>query len=331
MVAETSEPVQRSAIPKIENQINHIECLEAQDQFPRAEGSITMAKKKDDPTKQEPANLTVSRAEAHQRLEAQIGKGRQLKDTDLSSEEILKQYRQHYYRWDEYNFELLQRIFSNDSVAREYQGYSFGGLDADEPFQRRTKELHDDLDYKIGSLESILARLELIPEGANVSSFAFSGRPTVGNPPVKSKKVFVVHGHDDAAKLATARFVEKLGLEAVILHEQASGGQTVIEKVEGHSDVGFAVVLLTPDDVGAPKATPNELKPRARQNVIFELGYFVGKLGRKNVCVLYKGVEIPSDFEGVVRVEMDTASAWHVQLAREINHAGIEVDLNKAI
>jgi len=117
----------------------------------------------------------------------------------------------------------------------------------------------------------------------------------------------------------------------VILHEEASGGRTVIEKVEGHSDMGFAVVLLTPDDVGAPKATPNDLKPRARQNVIFELGYFVGKLERKNVCVLYKGVEIPSDFEGVVRIEMDTAGAWHMQLAKEIKHAGINVDLNKAI
>src|SRR5207249_840723 len=159
-------------------------------------------------------------------------------------------------------FELLQRIFSNDSVAMEYGGYSFGGLDTDEPFQRRAKKLFDDIDYKIGSLESIVARLELIPEDVDVSSSTFSMNTIIGHPSVKSRKVFIVHGHDEAAKQAAARFVEKLGLAAVILHEKASGGRTVIEKVEGHSEVGFAVVLLTPDDVGAPKATPTDLKPR---------------------------------------------------------------------
>jgi predicted nucleotide-binding protein len=148
---------------------------------------------------------------------------------------------------------------------------------------------------------------------------------------MKSKRVFVVHGHDDAAKLAAARFIERLGLEAVILHEMASGGKTVIEKVELHSDVGFAVVLLTPDDLGAPKSSPTALKARARQNVIFELGYFVGKLERKNVCVLFKGVEIPTDFDGVVRIEMDAAGAWNMLLARELKHAGIDVDLNRAL
>src|SRR5690606_627542 len=99
--------------------------------------------------------------------------------------------------------------------------------------------------------------------------------------PVKTgpapRKVFVVHGHEDGASEAVARFLEKLGLEAIILMEQANQGRTIIEKFEAHGDVGFAVVLLTPDDEGYAKGKPPQ--PRARQNVIFELGYFVGRLG----------------------------------------------------
>ena len=144
--------------------------------------------------------------------------------------------------------------------------------------------------------------------------------------------VFVVHGHDEAAREAVSRFIEKLGLRAIILHEQANEGKTVIEKFEKHSDVGFAVVLLTPDDVGFAKADSEKRRPRARQNVIFELGYFVGRLGRGRVCALHKGsVEIPSDYQGIVYVPMDDGGAWRLQLAKELKQAKFAVDLNKAI
>lgn len=94
--------------------------------------------------------------------------------------------------------------------------------------------------------------------------------------PVSLRKVFIVHGHDTEAKETVARFLQRLGLEPIILHEQANEGRTVIEKIEIFSDVGFAVVLLTPDDLGAEKADPVKLKARARQNVVLELGYFSG-------------------------------------------------------
>lgn len=143
-----------------------------------------------------------------------------------------------------------------------------------------------------------------------------------------ARKVFVVHGHDDAAKESMARFLERIGFETVILHEQASGNRTVIEKIEAHSDVGFAVVLLTPDDVGG--AIGGENQPRARQNVILELGYFVGKLGRSRVAVFRKGdVEVPSDFGGVVYVPLDGGGAWKQALASELQEAGFEIDWNK--
>lgn len=143
-----------------------------------------------------------------------------------------------------------------------------------------------------------------------------------------TNRVFLVHGHDEAARETAARFLERLGLVVVILHEQANRGMTIIEKVEEHGDVAFAVVLLTPDDEGRPKG--GELKPRARQNVLLELGYFLGRLGRKNMCALKRGdVEIPSDFAGVVWTDMDASGAWRLTLARELKAASFDVDLNE--
>ena len=143
-----------------------------------------------------------------------------------------------------------------------------------------------------------------------------------------SRKVFIVHGHDDGARETVARFLERIGLEAIILHEQANQGRTIIEKVVAHSDVGFAVVLLTPDDEGCVKGGTPE--PRARQNVLLELGYFIGRLGRDKVCALKRGtVEIPSDFAGVVWEAMDDNGGWKQALARELEAAGHSIDWNK--
>jgi predicted nucleotide-binding protein len=154
----------------------------------------------------------------------------------------------------------------------------------------------------------------------------------VRSPAHDSTKVFVVHGHDDGVKQTVARFLEKLGLTPVILHEQPNNGLTIIEKFEAYAGVAFAVVLLTPDDLGGPADWPREKQtPRARQNVVLELGYFLGKLGRKRVCALYKdGTEIPSDFQGVVYVPMDGAGAWRLVLGRELKQVIPAVDLNNA-
>jgi predicted nucleotide-binding protein len=113
-------------------------------------------------------------------------------------------------------------------------------------------------------------------------------------------KVFIVHGRDDAPALRLARYLDKRHpVEAILLEEQASRGRTLIEKLEAYSNVDFAIITLTPDDVGALKG--DRLRDRGRQNVIFEWGQFIGKIGRKNVCILIKGdVEIPSDLKGIV-------------------------------
>ena len=147
-----------------------------------------------------------------------------------------------------------------------------------------------------------------------------------------SNEVFIVHGRHDGAKQMVARFLERLELSPIILHEQPNQGQTIIEKFEEHSNVGFAVVLLTPDDVGGPADEGNTQRPRARQNVILELGFFLGKLGRERTCaLLVDDVEIPSDYDGVLYIPMDGQGAWMMNLVRELKGAGLEVDANLAL
>jgi hypothetical protein len=151
--------------------------------------------------------------------------------------------------------------------------------------------------------------------------------------PVESKKVFIVHGHQEAIRESVARLLEKLDLEPVILHEQPNKGRTIIEKFVDFSDVAFSVVLLTGDDKGGKNdISPKEYSLRARQNVILELGFFLGRLGRERVCALYEeGVEIPSDYDGIIFIPLDKSGAWRLLLGRELRAAGLEVDLNKIL
>jgi predicted nucleotide-binding protein len=147
------------------------------------------------------------------------------------------------------------------------------------------------------------------------------------------RKVFIVHGHETGPRESVARFLERLAFEPVILHERPNKGRTIITKFqEEAADVGFAVVLMTPDDIGGTQGlVAASMAPRARQNVIFELGFFIGVLGPERVAALVKGtVERPSDFDGVVYIDLDDQGAWKLTLARELQAAGFEVDLNNA-
>lgn len=147
--------------------------------------------------------------------------------------------------------------------------------------------------------------------------------------PIENKKVFIVHGHDENLKNDVALFVERQGLESVILHQQASGGKTIIEKLEERSDVGFAIVLYTPCDVGRV-STARRNNPRARQNVIFEHGFFIGKIGRGKVVALVKGaIEIPNDYSGVVYINHNENGDWKTEIGRELVHAGYNIDFTK--
>lgn len=148
------------------------------------------------------------------------------------------------------------------------------------------------------------------------------------NVEIDREKVFIVHGHDEVVKLSVARFLEKLKLTPIILHEQASQGKTIIEKIEEYSNVGFGIVLYTPCDLGKSNDSEN-LQPRARQNVIFEHGYLMAKIGRNNVCALVKDdVEKPNDISGVVYINYDSDGGWHMELLKELKSSGYDVDAN---
>lgn len=146
-------------------------------------------------------------------------------------------------------------------------------------------------------------------------------------PKAKSNKVFIVHGHDGETKYRTANFLRQHDLDPIILHLKASRNRTIIEKLEKYTeDVGYGIVLYTPDDLGQvkPKASNGELDNRARQNVIFEHGYLMGLIGRENVLAIVKGdIELPSDISGVVYID-DTN--WEMDLLRELHDAGYPID-----
>jgi predicted nucleotide-binding protein len=187
----------------------------------------------------------------------------------------------------------------------------------------------DKMASQVGFLEGLVVRIrneERISRGHSEHNQSLGARS--GTAAVISGKVFLVHGHDRELKEAVARFLQHIGLQPIILHEQPNAGRTVIEKFEVASDVGFAVILLTPDDTCAPSTKLSETSARARQNVVLELGYFMGKLSRNRVCALYKPpTELPSDIHGIAYVEVDEAGAWKTKLAQELVEAGLTIDL----
>ena len=145
---------------------------------------------------------------------------------------------------------------------------------------------------------------------------------------INMNKVFIVHGHDDVMKLEVARFIEKLKFEAIILHEQSNAGLTIIEKFEKYSDTGYAIILYSPCDVGSKNENGATPKLRARQNVVFEHGYLIGKLGRNKVSALVKDdIEIPSDIDGIVYIYYDK-DEWKFKIVNELKTAGYLVDMN---
>lgn len=256
----------------------------------------------------QPAELTMSRDEAKSRLQDRIKKGMEIKRNQISTPQAYETAKNEYSKWNSFNTELLTRMFTTDALATEYSwwGAAIGMAMRPPSLGELIAKLYKDIDEKIHRIDSIIERLELFPLNAALSTE--SAEATSGTAPVaRSSKVFVVHGHDEIAKSNLEVFLHEIGLEPVVLHRQADEGLTVIEKFEKHSDVGYAFILLTPDEVAYLKAEtskPDDQRKkeyRARPNVIFEFGYFVGKLGRSRVCCLYTGdVALPSDVHGMI-------------------------------
>ena len=287
--------------------------------------------------------LRVSREEANQKIHAQIEKGQQLHAQQINSDDELTEARRESRKWSDYNKTLLLKLFDNTSIAEDdYTDFNEPRpiLLASSGSTPLSDELGDDLRWyqnamnrSINSLESIHERLELYEPSDALQRTSDNAGISDTSQPTFSDEVFIVHGHDDEAKETVARFVEHLGIKATILDEEINEGRTIPEKFEEHADeAGYAIVLLTPDDVGSSKDETDSPQPRARQNVVLEFGYFWGKLGRKRLCVLYKeGVELPSDMKGIAYVLMDNFDGWKQKLAKEMNRAKLPIDPQKLL
>jgi predicted nucleotide-binding protein len=276
-----------------------------------------MARGKQEPTTPDRTHLLVPLEEARARVQVQLDRGANVPNESINENDEAR-------RWYEFTSELLRQICSTDELRDEFTGRSSFSIDPDISTGSYLKKLR-----------SIHERLELLPASKPSLDGVRAAPHRTGDSrkqKTNTRCIFVVHGHDDGVKETVARFLTKLQLEPVVLHEQPNRARTIIEKFEDHSDVAFAVALFTPDDVGFPASKSDDAKPRARQNVVLELGFFMAALGRERVCVLCKsGVEVPSDYAGVLYHQLDDSGAWRFLLAREIKAAGIDVDLNKAI
>jgi hypothetical protein len=285
------------------------------------------------PPPEQPLYLALPREEAAAKVTERMQRGEELKVRPITSSGAHSQVQRDYWTWSEYNEELLRRMFTSPKVAEEYSA-SIGIFAVGGPrhLDQEIEELHDEIDMKIRRLASIRGRLELIPIAPGVGPIvpAVGVGPSTAREPAggDNRNIFIVHGHDEGLRESVARLLHLLELTPIILHEQVSQGRTIVEKLEHHGDVGYAIVVLTPDDVGG--TSEQALMPRARQNVVLELGYFMGRLGRDRVCAVHRGaIELPSDYMGVVYIPFDSGGAWRFTLAKELRAAGFSVDMNK--
>lgn len=279
-----------------------------------------MARSKTPPPRQ-PESPQVSPEQGLELLKTQVSKADQLlKSRPFSSDD--------YSSWELVTTNYLEKAFGRHSpnISSVMDVGKYGTFPAYPDPQWWENHRAESLATQKRKLEGLI---ELLQTEAQL----ISGTPTAPTAEPRGHAIFLVHGHDDRALHEVARFLERLGQKVVILREQPNLGKTIIEKFEQYADVGFAVVLLTGDDKGGPSsASESDLAPRARQNVIFELGYFIGRLGRNRVCALYtKGVEIPSDYSGILYTALDENGAWRLQLAKELKAAGLPIDMNLAL
>lgn len=272
--------------------------------------------------------FTKPRTSVLEQLAEQARKGRGLLEKTIATWDDLKAVRTAYYTWTEFNRELLRAVFSTDEISKEFAAsprmiYSIGGTP---DLGEEISETRSDLGIYVRRLESIVERLPLFEAPGDLPTSSVSS--LAPDEVASGRRVFIVHGRDRGPVDACARLLADQGLESVILDEQPNRGRTIIEKFEEHTDVAYAIALLTPDDVGG-LADAKSMAPRARQNVILELGFFVGKLGRRHVAALVDPtVEIPSDIEGVLFIPLDPGRDWRFRLAKELKDAGLAIDLN---
>ena len=307
-----------------------------------------MAKKKNDEPVYPAAPLVIAKDKFVELLTAQIEKGKELLDINVPVATFNDPYRGYarrpvesmeydeaaekdfiakYERWHERNKEIYRSSFavSNSVYFHEYETQLYDHLVYDDII----KIDKDDIRRLINHLQTDIERVDLmkceVPDSKISSTTALSKAEVA-----KKKRVFVVHGHDTNVRNEVELFVRSIEYEPIILCKRADMGDTIIEKIEREAkEVCYAIVIYTSCDLGKDK-NDTDLKPRARQNVVFEHGFMCAHLGRSHVCALLEdGVEQPGDLKGVVYKPLDAAGAWKYQIADEMKAVGLEVDKNK--
>ena len=284
-----------------------------------------MARGRANPPEPEESKLKATKARAKELIDRGMREADELlaQAEDVNTTHDYREWTRNCERWDARTKAALESVFEGPFPEEFHRAATRGiftqvGQSDEQTFVNR----QEGLKRGINLLLSIEERMEFLEEPGEV----LEARPRTPG----GKQIFVIHGRNEGLRAQVARLLERLGLDAIILQEQADRGRTVIEKFEDHAlDVGYAVALLTPDDYG--KGPDDEEWPdapnRARQNVILELGYFMGTLGRDRVAALYEaGTELPSDIHGVLYIPLD--ATWELRLAKEMKAAGLPVDLN---
>lgn len=309
-----------------------------------------MAKKSATPSEPRKAILIMPADEFKRQLEERIALGKELlkiqvtpnstpyggmrrhsgyvsqTERQYNAEEI-GNFEKEYKKWSSYNNELLKQSF--DIPENEYQQeYNQTGILFWTGAEDVMKEYHDSINRKITFLEEMIERVSLLPKAESSKDNTNESHQAQ----IKSNKVFIVHGHDGEAREETENLVRQLGLEPVVLFKKPNKGDTIIEKLFRESkDAAFAIVLYTKCDEGKA-VEESDLKPRARQNVVFEHGLMCGLLGRdKVVALVEQDIEVPGDLNGVVYIPLDANKRWHFDVVKEMKAAGLDIDLNKLV
>lgn len=321
-----------------------------------------MAKKRIEQPVYPVAPLKISREKFCSLLKGQIAKGRKLIEIDVP---VLQQYSSYsgfgftssgrekvvyqedseraftedYRRWNDRNIEIYRSSFTEPKSMYYYEyeqliGHIWGS--------NTVKEYKDKIKLLSNHMQGDIERVDLmeciIDASTNTSSLIVPDDVTK----TITNDIFIVHGHNEEMKQAVARTVSKLGCNPIILHEQVNEGRTIISKFEANAErVHFAIILLSGDDYAASVFDVERIKEtdirallekRARQNVVFEMGYFYGKLGPSNMFFLLQdNVSKPGDLDGLVYTPYDAGGLWKFTLVKELKACGYSVDANSLL
>jgi predicted nucleotide-binding protein len=265
------------------------------------------------------------------KVDEQLRKGREIQSLQRTGVDEIDDFQAKYYGWSEYTATLLQNSFETKGAMTLSPENEFGAPDIDifdirfgapKSAEYVSSAITAVLEKKLRILESIRGRLEIWAEA-----------PAPVDRNISGDAIFLVHGHDHASREYVRGFLGRCtSREVIVLDEKVGSGADILGKLLTHAQgAAYAIVLLTGDDEGRVVGS-DELQRRARQNVILELGLFIGLLGRNKVMALHEpGVEIPSDYLGVTYVPLDPNKAWRMGLVSELKAAGIEASLDSTL